>query len=90
LPALESRALFITRDLILRARIHVIAAGPPRGFAVARPRSPFVQRRSRFLLRGPRAAALEPEHCHVRLRLLELRQGGQQFFAGFAAERRGY
>jgi len=50
LLALEPRAFLVARDLILRARIHMIAAGPPRGLAVARPRSPLVQLRPRFLL----------------------------------------
>ena len=38
LPRLESRALLVARDLVLRARILVIAAGPPVALAIRRTR----------------------------------------------------
>jgi len=80
LAFLEARSFLVAGDVVLCARIHVVAARPPGGLAITRPISILVQRRARLLRRAPGASALEPVQRHIRLRLLELRQRGQQVF----------
>src|SRR5262245_29687286 len=90
LLALEPRAFLITGHLVLRPRVFMVAAGPPAGLAVPRPRSALIQRSACFLLRRPRPPAFKPVQRHIRLRLLELRQCGQQVLAMFRTEGRGH
>jgi hypothetical protein len=81
---LEARPLLIARLVVLRARILVVAAGPP----VARPplgrRAPILQR---FFARLEHLAALEPDDGGVGLLALQLLERRQQVFPVAPAKR---
>jgi hypothetical protein len=87
-PLLEARALLVARHRVLRARIGVVAAGPPVASAGRSGLPPVLRGGKRGLRRVPEAAAFEPLEARIRLRALQLLQRRQQIFGMPRAEGR--